>query len=421
LEGAHRHRQPRLNPYPGAHRLAYHGRKQGFKVVELSTHIAAPGAGGILADWGADVIKVEGAEGDPIRRGFEHLTPDGENPGFQLDNRGKRSVVLDIRKPDGREALVRLIREADIFITNRRPSALKAARIDYETMKLENPRLIYASVTGYGLEGPEADLPGFDVAAFWSRAGVASLTIPKGEDPFALRTGVGDHTCTLATTSAILAAALERSRTGVGRLVETSLIRSGVYSVGADMAIYLRLGRIASNRPRKETIAPLVNFFKSAEGRWICLMPRDNRTDWPKIAAAAEREDLIDHPEFATDSLRRKNVGPLVETLDEAFGKLPFDLITQRLTAADVVWAGVQTPAEVAADPQAAAAGCFVEMPDRGGGTFRAPAAPVRFPGADLPVRGPAPLVGEHTDEVLAEIGYSADQIAAMKAAGATA
>jgi crotonobetainyl-CoA:carnitine CoA-transferase CaiB-like acyl-CoA transferase len=394
---------------------------QGFKVVELSTHIAAPGAGGILADWGADVIKVEGAEGDPIRRGFEHLTPDGENPGFQLDNRGKRSVVLDIRKPDGREALVRLIREADIFITNRRPSALKAARIDYETMKLENPRLIYASVTGYGLEGPEADLPGFDVAAFWSRAGVASLTIPKGEDPFALRTGVGDHTCTLATTSAILAAALERSRTGVGRLVETSLIRSGVYSVGADMAIYLRLGRIASNRPRKETIAPLVNFFKSAEGRWICLMPRDNRTDWPKIAAAAEREDLIDHPEFATDSLRRKNVGPLVETLDEAFGKLPFDLITQRLTAADVVWAGVQTPAEVAADPQAAAAGCFVEMPDRGGGTFRAPAAPVRFPGADLPVRGPAPLVGEHTDEVLAEIGYSADQIAAMKAAGATA
>jgi crotonobetainyl-CoA:carnitine CoA-transferase CaiB-like acyl-CoA transferase len=394
---------------------------QGFKVVELSTHIAAPGAGGILADWGADVIKVEGAEGDPIRRGFEHLTPDGENPGFQLDNRGKRSVVLDIRKPDGREALVRLIREADIFITNRRPSALKAARIDYETMKLENPRLIYASVTGYGLEGPEADLPGFDVAAFWSRAGVASLTIPKGEDPFALRTGVGDHTCTLATTSAILAAALERSRTGVGRLVETSLIRSGVYSVGADMAIYLRLGRIASNRPRKETIAPLVNFFKSAEGRWICLMPRDNRTDWPKIAAAAEREDLIDHPEFATDSLRRKNVGPLVETLDEAFGKLPFDLITQRLTAADVVWAGVQTPAEVAADPQAAAAGCFVEMPDRGGGTFRAPAAPVRFPGADLPVRGPAPLVGEHTDEVLAEIGYSTDQIAAMKAAGATA
>ncbi len=393
---------------------------QGFKVVELSTHIAAPGAGGMLADWGAEVIKVEGPEGDPIRRGFEHLTPDGENPGFQLDNRGKRSVVLDIRKPEGREALVRLIREADIFITNRRPSALKAARVDYETMKLENPRLIYASVTGYGLEGAEADLPGFDVAAFWSRAGVASLTIPKGEDPFALRTGVGDHTCTLATVSAVLAAALERGRTGVGRLVETSLIRSGVYSVGADMAIYLRLGRIASNRPRKETIAPLVNFFKSAEGRWICLMPRDNRTDWPKIAAAADREDLIDHPDYATDGLRRKHVAALVTELDGAFGKLPFDVITRRLTEHDVVWAGVQTAAEVAADPQAAAAGCFVDMPDREGGSFRAPASPVRFPGADLPVRGPAPAIGEHTDAVLSEIGFSEAEIAAMRVAKAT-
>ena len=393
---------------------------QGFKVVELSTHIAAPGAGGMLADWGADVIKVEGPEGDPIRRGFEHLTPDQENPGFQLDNRGKRSVVLDIRKPDGREALVRLIREADIFITNRRPSALKAARIDYETLKSENPRLIYASVTGYGLEGAEADLPGFDVAAFWSRAGVASLTVPKGEDPFALRTGVGDHTCTLATVSAVLAAAVERGRTGVGRLVETSLIRSGVYSVSADMAIYLRLGRIASNRPRKETIAPLVNFFKSAEGRWICLMPRDSRTDWPKIAATAGREDLIDHPDYATDGLRRKHVAALVTELDAAFAQLPFDVITQRLTDHDVVWAGVQTAAEVAEDPQAEAAGCFVDMPDRAGGSFRAPASPVRFPGADLPIRGPAPMIGEHTDDVLREVGFSDADIAAMRIAKAT-
>jgi len=394
---------------------------EGFKVVELATHIAAPGAAGILADWGADVIKVEGPGGDPIRRGFEHLTPDGENPGFQLDNRGKRSVVLDTRKPEGREALLRLIRAADIFITNRRPGALKAAGIDYDSLKAENPRLIYASVTGYGLEGAEADLPGFDVAAFWSRAGVASLMIPKGDDPFALRTGVGDHTCTLATVSAILAATLERSRTGVGRLVETSLIRSGVYAVGADMAIYLRLGRIASNRPRKETIAPLVNFFKSAEGRWICLMPKDGRHDWPKIAAAAGREDLIHHPDYHTDPLRKKHVAALVTELDAAFGALPFDLITQRLTAADVVWAGVQTAAQVAADPQAEAAGCFVEVPDGEGGSYRAPAAPVRFPGADLPVRGPSPGVGEHTEAVLAEVGFSAAEIAAMRQAGATA
>ena len=242
---------------------------EGFKVIELATHIAAPGAGGMLAEWGAEVIKIENPQGDPMRVGYETLSPDGESPIFQLDNRGKRSVVLDIQKPEGREALVRLIRGADVFLTNLRPRALKRARIDWDTLKQENPRLIYASVTGYGLQGPEADLPGFDVAAYWSRGGVASIMIPKGEEPFVLRTGIGDHTCSLATVSAIMTAAYERNRTGVGRLVETSLIRSGVYSVGSDMSVYMRLKRLSSTRPRMTSLAPLVNFYKSSDGRWV--------------------------------------------------------------------------------------------------------------------------------------------------------
>jgi crotonobetainyl-CoA:carnitine CoA-transferase CaiB-like acyl-CoA transferase len=393
---------------------------QGFKVVELASHIAAPAAAGMLAEWGAEVIKIEAAEGDPFREGYEALTPDGQNPAFQLDNRGKRSVVLDVRKPEGREALIRLVRDADVFLTNRRPQALKSARIDYESLKAENPRLIYASVTGYGLQGAEADLPGYDVAAWWSRAGVASMLIPKGEEPFILRTGVGDHTCALATASGILAAAFERNRTGVGRLVETSLIRSGVYSIGADVAIYRRLGRIASTRPRATSVAPLVNFYRSLEGRWICLMPRSPRADWPKIAVAAGRPDLIDDVRFKSDRARRDNTAELVAALDAAFGAIPFDELARRFTEVDLVWAPVQTVAQVTQDPQAQAAGCFVDIPDGQGATIPSAAYPVRFPGVDDGPKGPSPTVGEHTAAVLAEVGYSTAEIAAMRASGAT-
>ena len=310
----------------------------GLKVVELASYIAAPAAAGIMADWGARVIKVEPLDGDPYRRGYEKLSPSGVNPIFELDNRGKRSAALDIGSVAGREALIRLIAGADVFLTNLRPGALKRARIDWESLKSDHPRLIYASVTGYGLEGPDADLPGFDVAAFWARAGVASLMPPKGIEPFPVRTGLGDHTCALATALGIVAAAFERTTSGKGRLVETSLLRSGVYALSGDMAILLRLGRVASTRQRRESRVPLVNFFRTSEGRWVCLMPRNSRTDWPKIAAAADRSDLVEDERFATDQARQANVEAVVTALDEGFAKLPFGEVARRLTAADVVW-----------------------------------------------------------------------------------
>ncbi|HEX4183060.1 MAG TPA: CaiB/BaiF CoA-transferase family protein [Caulobacteraceae bacterium] len=391
---------------------------KGFKVIELASNIAAPGAAGMLADWGADVIKVEHPSGDPQRFGFETLTPDGESPIFQLDNRGKRSVVLDISKPEGREALIRLIKDADVFLTNRRPRMLKKAKIDWDTLREVNPRLIYASVTGYGLEGPEADLPGYDVAAYWSRAAVASIMIPKGEEPFVLRTGIGDHTCSLATVSAIMTAAYEREKTGVGRLVETSLIRSGVYAVGSDLSVYMRLRRLSSTRPRKTSLIPLTNFYQSADGRWVCMMPKDNRIDWPKVASAAGRPDLIDDPRFKSERARRANTPELVTLLDEAFAALPYEEMARRFTEADLVWAPVQTPAQLVEDRQAEAAGCFVETPDGKGGYFQAPATPVRFPGMDDGPKGPTPAIGQHTDEVLSEAGFSADEIATIRGAG---
>ena len=393
---------------------------EGLKVVELATYIAAPGAGGIMADLGAAVVKVESPAHDPIRNFFEGFGEEfTTNSVFELDNRGKRGIVLDISKPEGREALVRLVRGADVFLTNTRPAALKRARLDYDTLAAENSRLVYCSVTGYGSEGPDADKPGFDIASFWARAGVAGLTIPKAYEPFPIRTGMGDHVTSLATVSAILAALLERTRTGKGRLVETSLLRAGVYSVGSDLSIQMRYGRVASNRTRKESVNPTSNFFKTSDGRWLCLVPRQGGSDWKDLAKALGRPEIVDDARFANHALRRKHAADLVGAFDEAFGALGFDEAAKLLDAHDLVWAPVQTARELAVDPQAEAAGCWVDASDRDGVQFRAPATPARFPGAETGPRGPAPKPGQHSDEVLTEAGYSPAEIAGLRERGA--
>ncbi len=393
---------------------------EGLRVVELATYIAAPGAAGIMADWGAEVIKVESPEGDPMRRFFDTIASDqNANPIFELDNRGKRAVVLDIRSDIGREALKALVATADVFLTNVRPAALARAGIDHETLRAANPRLIYCSLTGYGLEGPDADKAGMDVAAFWSRAGVGALTAPKGAEPFPIRTGMGDHVTSLATVSAILAAVVERQTTGKGRLVETSLLRAGVYAIGSDMAIQLRFGKLASTRGRREAIQPLANFFQTRDGRWICLLPRQGATDWPRIAAAAGRPELVEDPRFASSKSRRENGAALVDILDEAFGAMDYAAAEAALDAGDLTWAPYQTPRDLVSDPQAQAAGCFVDMPDGAGQMFRSPASPARFPGAQDGPRGPAPRLGADTAAVFRDLGWTEERIATLATAKA--
>jgi crotonobetainyl-CoA:carnitine CoA-transferase CaiB-like acyl-CoA transferase len=393
---------------------------KGLKVVDFSAYIAGPGAACILGDWGADVIKVERPGGDTMRHAFADLKTDiGSNPTFDLDNRGKRGIVLDITKPAGRDVLAKLAAEADVFLTNVRPVSLRKYGLDDKTLRAANPRLVYAVITGYGLEGPDAQLPGFDVTAFWARSGIGYMTAPKGAEPFQRTSGMGDHTTSLATVSAILAALYERERTGEGRLVQTSLLATGVYLMGSDMAVQLKLGRVASVRARDNPINALSNYYRSADDRWFVHNPRGGSGGWETFLKAAGRPDLIADERFASGKARRQHARELSAELDAAFAALPFEEIARRFDEADLVWAPMQTPAEVAADPQVAAAGAFIEVEDGQGGTFRSPAAPARFPGADATVRPRSPTLGEHTREVLGELGYAAAEIEAMLAAGA--
>jgi crotonobetainyl-CoA:carnitine CoA-transferase CaiB-like acyl-CoA transferase len=396
---------------------------EGLKIVEYATYIAAPGAGGIMADWGADVIKVEPPGGDPIRMFFASVGIEGEtvNPVFELDNRGKRGIVLDTAQDAGRDALLRLIDDADVFLTNVRPGGLKRAGLDHDAMLKRNPKLIYATLTGYGLEGPDADRPGMDSAAFWARSGVAALFRPKGGEPVQLRTAFGDHVAAIAIVAGVMSALYERTRTGKGRLVEASLLRTAHYAAGSDLAIQHTYGRTASNRARRDVSLPLVNFFKSKDERWISLLARQGEGDWPRLCRALKLEHLIEDERFKRAKVRRQNSGELVDLLDAAFAARTMDEIAPALDAEEMIWAPVLSAAEAAADPQAIAAGAVVQTPQHDGTTINAPAAPVRFPGADDGPKGPAPKTGEHTRAVLAQAGYSENEIEALFASGAAA
>lgn len=392
---------------------------EGVKVVEYATYMAAPGAGGILTDWGADVVKIEPPGGDPIRQFFATIGTDiQDNPVFDFDNRGKKSIIVDTSKPEGVEIVRKLAGGADVFLTNVRPGGLERSGLDYDSLSKINAGLVYCTLTGYGLQGPDKDRAGFDIASFWSRAGLADLFPPKDMDPILLRSAFGDHVTSIAASSAINAALVQKFRTGKGQLVEASLLRTALYTIGSDFSIQLFFNRIASTKNRYETNVPIMNYFKSGDDEWICIVARQGNVDWPKICKAAGIPELAEDEELANGKGRRARSREIVEKLDAAFGKFSTGEMARRLDEEQIAWAPVQTLAQVAKDPQVEAAGGIVQTPSRGGGTYRAPASPARFPGADDGPKGPAPLPGEHTREVLESIGMSTSEIDALYDAG---
>lgn len=386
---------------------------QGLKVVEMATWVAGPSAAAVLADWGAEVIKVESPVGDATRIYYPDTAESPGNPIFTNENRGKKGVVLDIARLEGRHALKTLLRQADIFITNVRPGSMKRLGLDYDSLKAEAPTLIYAAVTGYGLVGPEADTPAFDMTAFWTRSGVAHATIPPDQQPFPSRPGFGDHVTALATVSAILAALHERHATGKGRLVETSLLRAGAYAISWDLAVQLRFGQVVTAQPRDERPGPISGFFRTKDDRWLLLLPRTTEC-FTQLMIALDRPEILAEPRYEWPVSDMDAVREVRAIVDEAFAQMTLAEVGERLTAGDLAWAPMGTLAELADSDLARDAGCFEMVDDGWGQLYRTPASPARFPEGAPPVRRPAPKLGEHTREVLEAAGLTPDEIAAV-------
>ena len=389
---------------------------EGLKVIEMATYVAAPAAGAMLRDWGAEVIKVEPLNGCPMRRFFEGMksnVPIEGNPIFTLDNRGKKGISINTSDEKGADIVRELIKDADIFLTNVRPQSLESAKLDHESLLKVNPKLIYCSLTGYGLEGEEKNRPGFDVAAYWSRSGMAHLTQRKGEEPLPIRTASGDHITAISTVSGILAAVYERTKTGKGKVVETSLLRTGIYSLSSDMALQLKFGRVPSTKKRDEQINPIFNFFKTKDDRWICLSPRAGGDyDLPKVVRALGKEEWLKNEKFNTNQARRENAKEFIDEMDRAFSQYTMSEWGEKLDEQDLIWSPVQNLKEVSKDKQAIDSGAFSEVEDQDcEENYSTVSSPVRFHNADDGPKGPAPKLGQDNFEVLKSIGINEDQI----------
>ena len=381
------------------------GPLEGVKVVELGVWVAGPAAGGILADWGADVIKIEPPTGDPARMFGRMLgIEDGMSPPFEMDNRGKRSVVLDLTTDDGRASAFELLSGADVFLTNVRPAALKRTGLDFETVAARNPSLVYGLITGYGERGPDADRAAYDVAAFWARAGLAHLLTRPGETPPFQRGGMGDHSAGMTLAAAVCAALVARTRTGNGQLVSTSLYRQGAYTISFDLNTFLMTGHSIAIGQRETMGNPCMNNYTAGDGRRFWIVGLEGDRHWPALCRAVGRPEWLADPRFDTGRSRAANAVVLIGELDEIFAAKPLDDWAKVFAGEpDFFWSPINSIEDVVADDQFHAAGGVVYVPD-GGAAAPMVATPADFHGTPWEPRSAAPKLGEHTDEILAEL-----------------
>ncbi|MDT5323511.1 MAG: hypothetical protein QOF25_663 [Mycobacterium sp.] len=381
------------------------GPLTGIKVVELGVWVAAPAAGGILADWGADVVKIEPPAGDPARMFGRMLQIEsGANPPFEMDNRSKRSIVLDLSTGDGLRVTFDLLAEADVFVTNVRPAALQRLGLDFDAVAARNPRLVYGLITGYGMAGPDADRAAYDVAAFWARAGLADLLTRPGDTPPFQRGGMGDHSVGMTLAGAVCAGLISRQQTGTGQLVSTSLYRQGAYTVSFDLNTLLLTGQQVAIGQRESMGNPCMNNYAAGDGRRFWIVGLQGDRHWPALCRAVGRTDWLDDARFARARDRAANASTLIAELDALFATKPLDEWAEVFAVEpDFFWAPVNSISDVLADDQFHAAGGVVYVPD-GESTQPMVATPADFGGTPWEPRSGAPALGEHTEEILAEL-----------------
>jgi crotonobetainyl-CoA:carnitine CoA-transferase CaiB-like acyl-CoA transferase len=398
------------------------GVMDGIKVVEVAEHGFVPSAAAILADWGADVVKVERATGDPLRAimgaGFVADTGDF-NFLFEQFNRNKRGVSIDLRTNDGRAALDKLLEWADVFITNFLPSARTKLRIQPEDVWAVNPRLVYARGHGQGQRGPDADMGGFDSVSYWSRGGIGHmLTPPQG--PFIMQRGaMGDAPSGAFLAGGVGTALFQRERTGKGVLVDVALLGAAVWTLAVDLVPTSILGHDPDKFGATVLSSPLVGPYATADARWIVLNMLDADRHWEPACRALGLEHLVDDPDYATTAARADNRIALRDIFVAAIGKQTLADLKAALSSHDTVFSALAAPTEVIADRQVEANGYMPPHPEHD--QARVAAGPVQFDMETTVVRRRAPKVGEHTDEVLSDLGFSASEIAALRETGAIA
>src|ERR671919_1053095 len=398
------------------------GPLEGIKVVELASWMFVPSAGTVLVDWGADVIKVEHpVTGDP-ERGLvtSGLLPGGDSGiNFMMEqpNRGKRSVAIDLSRPDGREAFMRLVEGADVFLTNYLPPVRRKLRVDVDDVRARNPRIIVARGSGQGPKGPDAEKGGYDAASFWARGGVGAVmpTNAEGWPSGQPSAAFGDVMGGLATAGAIAAALLQRERTGEASVVDVSLLATALWQVSPLVvaAKLFGLTRLPTG-DRRKIPNPGVNTYRTADDRFIALMLLQADRYWGDLATRLGRPELTTDERFSTAEARAQNAEACTAVLDEAFGAQPLAHWKEALADFEGVWTPFQTLDELYDDPQVVANGYLPAMETGGGQEVQLVASPAQFDERPVEVTR-APEHGEHTELVLLEAGLDWDQIAAMK------
>jgi len=391
----------------------------GVRVIEVAEHTYVPAAAMVLADWGADVIKVERAQGGDASRHMRLPGADGKvNPFFETGNRGKRGIALDLTQAAGREQLYRLIEGADVFLTNLRADARVKLGIEPADLLRRNPRLIYARGTGYGLRGDMANAGGFDYPSAWCRAGAGFNQTLPGEAPPKQPGSIGDLGGGVTLAGAIAAALFRRERTGQGAVVDNALYMVGTYFMSQSLlATSIGVPTIPVETQKDSSFA-LANNYRTRDGRWIALCLLMEKW-WPDFVAHIERPALLSDPRFKDAEARQANSRALVGELNEVFATRDYADWCARFKTLEGVWAPIHSPLEVLADPQALANGFVSAVDINEHEQYMVGVSPAQFDERPIGKLVAGPRFAQHTDEVLREIGLGDAELQALHAAGA--
>jgi crotonobetainyl-CoA:carnitine CoA-transferase CaiB-like acyl-CoA transferase len=391
----------------------------GLKVVDLASFIAGPSAAVILSDFGADVIKVEPPNGD-LWRIANHLPPqpvaEVAYP-WHLANRNKRGMTLDLKSPSAQQVLEKLVKWADVLIVNTPHPARAKLKLEYEDVVRWNSRLIYADITGFGDKGPDANLPGFDITSYWARSGLLSMTRDAGAPPTWPVAGSGDNATAVGLYSAIVTALYRRERTGEGAHVTTSLLAEGVWSASVSIQAALCDAKFFGPHDRKNPANAAMNVYHTKDDTWFVLIVTPDKL--AALAKAIGRLDLLTDPRFSDPTKLMANMPQLTAILDQIFSAEPMDHWYKVFNSVHVTFGAVRGPQEVINDPQLRANDIIVPLEGAGGKLTSTISSPLQVHGVTKVPAKRAPKIGEHNDEVLRQLGFSAAEIDGLHQGGA--